>query len=112
MINYINFINNFANTYLKDYLDLTNLKVMNIDAKDYTSMTIIDVECLYNNKDEFFTLSIFKENNTIVASVFTILFDCFSFEEKRKINKAVNKLVNDEIMKKRGDKLDKMNLTT
>lgn len=105
MTNYITFIDNFANTYLKEHIDLTKLQIMNIDVKDYTSIIIIDVKCLYNNKTEYFTLSIFKENSTIVASVFTLLFDCFSFDEKRKINKAIDKAINDKLIliKKRGN---------
>ena len=98
-MNYIDFVNKFVNTYLKEYLDLLKLKIINVSVSDDTSpICTIDVDCLYNEKEEYFNVSIFKKANKIL---FTSLFECFTFEEKRLINKAVNKKINESINKYR-----------
>lgn len=95
MINYIEFANTLMNTYVKDYIDVSKLQIINVSVRDAeTAISTIDIECLYNDKKEFCRLTYFKENGIILEYDFALLFSCFSHDEIREISKEVNEKLN------------------
>lgn len=101
-MNYIQFVRNFATKYLSQYLDIDNFKIIyvTVDAS-ISSITTVNVECVYNKNKEFFTIQIFKDKDTnkIDEILFTLLFECFSFMELRLINKSANKQIRKDLNK-------------